>query len=157
VRAPSGRASGTIGGISALAAALLVAGCGGGGDVMRATLTDSGCTWHGETSPRAGMFTIEVENQTSMFGAFAVARITDASRGEGLPAYLETAQRVFAETGRLPDPPSYYEQLVRTGVEAGSSSRLPADVPAGSYVVTCFVDDLPTWRGYLATELEVAE
>jgi hypothetical protein len=28
-------------------------------------------------------------------------------------------------------------------------------VPAGTYALMCFVDDLPTWRGYVAAQLTV--
>jgi hypothetical protein len=46
------------------AVSLLPIACGGDEAAMDATLTNDGCTYHGDTSPTAGMFTIEVENQT---------------------------------------------------------------------------------------------
>lgn len=76
---------------------------------------------------------------------------------EELPAFLEHATGQFAQTGKLPDPPSFYSQVERVGVEAGSKSLLPADVPPGTCFLTCFVDDLPTWRGYVAARLDVGE
>ena len=57
----------------------------------------------------------------------------------------------------FPTLPDYYEQIVRSGVEAGATSELPADVPAGTYALMCFVDDLPTWRVYVAEQLDVSE
>ena len=38
----------------------------------RARLTNDGCTYNGDTSPAAGMFTIEVENQTEFSGSFVL-------------------------------------------------------------------------------------
>jgi hypothetical protein len=48
------------------AVAVLPTACSGDEGAMRATLTDDGCTYEGNTSPAAGMFTIEVENQTEV-------------------------------------------------------------------------------------------
>ena len=49
---------------------------------MRATLTDDGCSYDGDTSPATGVFTVDVENRTSMVGAFALARISGNATGE---------------------------------------------------------------------------
>ena len=55
----------------------------------------------------------------------------------------------------LPEPPDY-QLLVRSDVEAGATSALPADVPAGTYALICFVDDdLPTEQIYIAEQLDV--
>jgi hypothetical protein len=32
---------------------------------------------------------------------------------------------------------------------------VPTDVPAGTYALMCFVDDPPTWRGYVTVQLNV--
>ena len=62
----------TTGGLL-LSTALLAAGCGGGGsDTMRATLTDDGCTYEGDTTPAPGLFDIEVENKTSHLAVFSM-------------------------------------------------------------------------------------
>src|SRR5262245_35060882 len=54
-----------------LATVVLATGCGGGGgDTMRATLTDDGCRYEGDTTPAPGLFNIEVENTTSQFAVF---------------------------------------------------------------------------------------
>ena len=48
--------------------------------------------------------------------------------------------------------------MVRSDVEAGAISTLPADVPAGTYALVCFVDDdLPTEQIYIAEQLDVSE
>jgi hypothetical protein len=134
--------------------------CGGdSGDAgsMRATLTDDACTYEGTTSPAAGMFTIEVENQTEHFGAFALASLAEGSTVDSLQPFLEQAQQQFDRNGTLPALPDYYEQVVRAGVEAGATGALPADVPAGTYALMCFVDDVPTWRVHAAEQLDVTE
>ncbi len=122
---------------------------------MRLVLTDDGCTYEGDKAPAAGMFTVEVENQTEYSGAFALATIAEGSTIDDLEPYLDEARQQFGQSGTLPDWPPFYEQLVRSGVDAGASSFLPADVPAGRYALMCFVDDLPTWRIYAAAQLDV--
>ena len=143
-----------------VSAAVLLASCGGGGgsDSLRATLTDSGCTYEGDTTLTAGRFTIDVENQTDFYGAFALARLADGKTIDDLKPHLAQTQQRFDESGGTPPPPpSFYEQVVRSGVEAGATSALPADVSAGTYALMCFVDDLPTWRVYVAQQLDVSE
>lgn len=132
-------------------------GEGGGEGAMRATLTDDGCTYDGDTSPAAGMFTIEVENRTEFLGAFAVAALAGGSTIEDLERFVEPAQQQFEQDGTIQEPPDFYEQVVRSGIEPGATGALPADVPAGTYALMCFVDDLPTWRVYVAEQLEVTE
>ncbi len=134
------------------------AACGGdaGGD-LRATLTDDGCSYEGDDAPAAGKFTVDVENQTTYYGAFALAAIAEGSTIDDLEPFLEEARQQFQRSGTLPDPPSFYEQVVRAGVDAGATGSLPADLPAGTYALMCFVDDLPTWRVYVAGKLDVTE
>jgi hypothetical protein len=123
---------------------------------MRATLTSEGCTYEGDTTPSAGMFTIEVENETEFFGAFAVASLAaNATVEEDLGPYLERAQQTFEKTGDLPDIPAYYEQVVRGGAPAGERTLLPVDVGPGRYALLCFVDDAPRWQAHAAVQLEV--
>ena len=35
--------------------------------------------------------------------------------------------------------------------------QVDADVPAGTYALMCFVDDLPSWRVYVAAQLDVSD
>lgn len=147
-----------LAGAIVLAAVLCLAACGGGGgNDMRLVLTDDGCTYEGDETPPAGMFTVEVENQTMYYGAFALAVIAKGSTIDDLEPFLKKARQQFQRSGTLPDLPAFYDQLVRSSVDAGASSLLPADVPAGRYALTCFVDDLPTWRIYVAAQLDVTE
>ena len=135
-----------------------LASCGvGGTNSLRATLTDDGCTYEGDTSPAAGRFTIKLANKTKFFGAFALARLSDGKTIDDLQPYLEKARREFAETGTLAAPPfpGFYEQVVRSGVGAGQSGDLPADLPTGTYALMCFADNLPMWDVYRAAQLDV--
>ena len=77
------------------------------------------------------MFTVDVENQTDFFGAFALARLTDGKTIDDLMPHLAQAQRQFDESGGMPPPP-----------------------PSALGVLA---DDLPTWRVYVAEQLDVAE
>ena len=131
--------------------------CGGDEDAMRATLTNDGCTYDGDASPTEGTFTIEVENQTEFSGAFVLLSLAEGSTADDLQPSLEQYPRQFEREGTLPEPPDY-RFLVRSDVEAGTTSALPADVPVGTYAVVCFVDDdLPTEQVYIAEQLDVTE
>jgi hypothetical protein len=104
------------------------------------------------------MATFEVENQTDFFGAFAVARLTgDATVEQDLEPFMEQARQEFEQKGTLPPLPSFYEQVVRGGAQAGEATFLPADLSEGTYALMCFVDDQPTWRVYAATQLDVRD
>jgi hypothetical protein len=139
------------------AVAVLPMACGGNEAVMRATLTNDGSRYEGDTSPTAGMFTIEVENQTEFSGAFVLLSLAEGSTVDDLQPLLEQYPRQFERERTLPEPPDY-KYLVRSDVEAGATSALPADVPAGTYAVVCFVDDdLPTEQVYIAEQLDVTE
>jgi hypothetical protein len=102
------------------------------------------------------MFTIDVDNATAYFGAFAIAALAEGSTIESLTPFLEEARRQFADSATLPELPPFYEQVVRTGIEGGTTGKLPADLSAGTYALMCFVDDLPTWRAYPAAQLDVS-
>lgn len=134
-----------------LLTAQLLAACAGDEDATEgAPNTESG-----PESPAQGSFTVEVENETEYFGAFAVARIAEGATIGDLEAYVAQARQTWDETVTLPEPPAFYSQAVRAGGEAGQTGSLPADVPAGTYALMCFVDDLPAWWGYAAGRIEV--
>ncbi len=150
--------------LAAFVTTVLLAGCSGGepaaeatdtGAEMSLTLTDDGCTYEGDETPAAGMFTVDVENQTAYFGAFALAALAEGSTIEDLEPFLGQARRQFKQNGTLPELPPFYTQVVRVGAASGKSSVLPADVTAGRYALMCFIDDLPTWQVYLARQLDV--
>ena len=141
-----------------LTAVMPLASCGGGGgNSLHATLTDDGCTYEGDTSPAAGRFTIDLANKTEFFAAFALARLSDGKTINDLQPYLEKARREFFGTGALAAPPfpDFYQQVVRSGIGAGQSGELPADLPAGTYALMCFWDPLPMWDVYRAAQLDV--
>ena len=143
--------------LAAFVTIVLLAACGGGdgSSGMRLTLTDDGCTYEGDATLDDGAFTAEVENQTSLYSAFALSAIAEGATIDDLEPFLEKARQQFQQSGTLPDLPAFYEQVVRSGVDAGATGFLPADVPAGTYALMCFVDDLPVWRVYLAAWLDV--
>jgi hypothetical protein len=149
-------ASGTRIAVALLTAAvsLVPMACGGDEAAMRATLTNDGCTYDGDTSPTAGMFTIEVENQTEFSGSFVLLSLAEGSTVVDLQPALDQYPRQFERDGTLPEPPDY-KFLVRSDVEAGATSALPADVSAGTYAVVCFVDDVPIEKVYIAEQLDV--
>ena len=139
------------------AAASLVPMACGDLAATRARLTNDGCTYNGDTSPTAGMFTIEVENQTEFSGSFVLLSLPEGSTVDDLQPALDQYPRQFERDWQLPEPPDY-QLLVRSDVEAGAISTLPADVPAGTYALVCFVDDdLPTEQIYIAEQLDVTE
>ena len=125
----------------------------------RARLTNDGCTYNGDTSPTAGMFTIEVENQTEFSGSFVLLSLAEGSTVDDLQPALDHYPRQFERGTGTPRPqPPDDQLLVRSDVEAGATSALPADVPAGTYALVCFVDDdLPTEQIYIAEQLDVTE
>ena len=133
--------------LAAFVTAVPLAACGGGGDgdgatssvagdagdEMRLTLTEDGCTYEGPETQATGSFTAEVENESSTYGAFEVGEIADGSTLADLDAYIA-------------------EESAALGRDAGA--RRPSVVlHAGT--LTCFNDDLPTWRGYVAAQLVV--
>jgi len=133
--------------------------CGDDEAAMRATLTNDGCTYNGNTSPTAGMFTIEVENQTESSGSFVLLSLPEGWTVDDLEPSLDQYPRQFEREREftLPEPPDY-QFLVRSDVEAGATSALPADVPAGTYAVVCSVDDdLPTEQIHIAEQLDVTD
>ena len=119
--------------------------CGGDEVAMRAALTDDGRTDDGDTSPAAGMFTIEVENQTELSGAFVHLSLAAGSTVDDPRPALDRYPRQFERVGpRLPEPPDY--------------GALPADVPAGTDALVCYVDDdLPTEQVHIAEQLDVTD
>ena len=83
-----------------LSTAVLATGCGGGGsDTMRATLTDDGCTYEGDTTPAPGLYTIEVENKTSHFAIFELWALAPGMNVEDVQHAFERATRLRARQG----------------------------------------------------------
>ena len=137
------------------AVSLVPMACGDWG-ATRARLTNDGCTYDGDTSPTAGMFTIEVENQTEFSGSFVLLSLAEGSTVDDLQPALDQYPRQFERDGTLPEPPDY-KWLARSDVKAGASGPLAANVDAGTYAVVCFVDDVPIEQVYIAERLDVTE
>jgi hypothetical protein len=84
---------------AAVVAVMVLASCGGGGgNSQGATLSGDSCVYEGDTSLDAGKFTINLENRTEFFGAFALARLSNGKTIDDLQPYLEKAK--MAQTSR---------------------------------------------------------
>ena len=64
-------------GLATSATIVLLSACGRGSGThdMRAVLTDDGCTYEGDQEPGPRALTVEVQNHSSVDGAFALAGI----------------------------------------------------------------------------------
>jgi hypothetical protein len=122
---------------------------------MRLRLTDAGCTYEGSKTPAAGTFTIEVQNDSSKEGAFALGRVAAGATLGDLEAYVDEERRRIQQGDEIAGAPAFYSQVVRVGVAPGASSLLPADVGAGTYALTCF-NDPPLTALYVGGQLDVA-
>jgi hypothetical protein len=152
--------------LAIVAAALVLAGCGGGDDArMTATLTDDACTYEGSTTPRAGRFDIAVANETRFFSAFFVAAVERRTELDDMQAVIDDLLRRFRKSGESPAR-TPWRDVVGSEVEPAATSVIPADVEAGTYVVLCFVqesadrrltsqDRVPPRAVYAAARLDV--
>jgi hypothetical protein len=139
------------------------AGCGGGADVMRATLTPEGCTYEGDTTPAPGVFTVQVRNETHDVANFAIAELAEGAKIEEIEAWYEEARRKLGQPG----PYNFNPPQLKRGpfssslVAAGTTGELPINESSGRYVVLCALD-AGSWgaggwglRLFAATELDV--
>jgi hypothetical protein len=143
----------------------LLAGCGGGDETMRATLTDDECTYEGTTSQQAGRFTIDVENDSRLFGAFFLAAVPEDVDADDLQETIDDLRRRSRKSGESPAR-APWRSIVGSEVEPAAASTIPADVRAGTYVLLCFVsrptdlrqtsrEPVPLQAVYVATRLDV--
>ena len=77
-----------VGLASATIALSSACGDGSGANDMRAVLTDDGCTYQGDEKPGPGAFTVDVQNQSSVDGAFALAGIGEDATIDDLEKYI---------------------------------------------------------------------
>ena len=155
------------------------AACSGSDDArMRATLTDDGCTYEGDTKVAAGSFQIDVKNQTQHAASFAFAPLANGFTAATIKPILakETAWgRSLTKNelrdlldGKLPlqhprpDLPQIFD--FRQGgsdtvIGAGGNSVLPGvGSPSGAYALICRVDLLGDFlfrEQYVASPIEV--
>ena len=113
---------------------------------MRATMTDSACTYDGDVTLAAGAFTLEVANESSSDGSFVLASMAEGATIDEFEGYAEKAIQQFEQGKGLIEPPAFYSQVVRVSAAAGA------------YAVTCFQEDPPGTliALYVATLLEVS-
>jgi hypothetical protein len=155
------------------------AACGGSDDArMRATLTDDGCTYEGDTKVAAGRFQIDVKNQTQHGASFVLARLVNGFTAATVTPILakETAwgrsltknELRDIREGKLPlrhphpDLPQFFDNR-RSGsvtiIGAGESSVLPGvGAPSGAYALICRVNLLGNFiyrEQYVASQIAV--
>lgn len=146
---------------------------------MRATLTDKGCTYEGDTTPSPGVFTIQVRNETRYVAHFLLWELAEGSTAAEIEPWFAQALREYEQTGKAAnlEPPQLKVPISDTVVgpgtagRPGAASELPANVSTGRYVVVCSVTrrgpaTLPSgaveWRDppahvYGAVELDVRQ
>jgi hypothetical protein len=149
-----------------LSTAVLATGCGGGGsDTMRATLTEDGCTYEGDTTPAPGLFNVEVKNETSHFAAFSIGELATGKNVEDVRHAFEQARPAF-EQGKEPKPGTFDGLFANAGINLAFSqtdpeatSVLQLNEYSGRFVIVCFVhtsvDTPPAARHVVPAELEV--
>ena len=155
-----------------LSTAVLATGCGGGGsDTMRATLTDDGCTYEGETSPAPGLHTIEVENKTTHFVTFGMWKLAPGKSAEDVQDAYTQALADFKRTHKKPFGSGvgrlYAPNFGRyTDTDPEATSELPLNEFSGRFAIVCFEGSSADTRTsssaltspsavYVATELDV--
>ncbi len=110
-----------------LAGTVGLLGCGGDdGGTMRATLTDDGCTYEGDTTPAAGVFSIEVRNETRLYELADGATIEDIA-----PAYEKAQARVRADGSATRGPRTVQEADLERDGRTRATSELPANESTG--------------------------
>jgi hypothetical protein len=140
-----------------------VAGCRGGADVMRATLTAEGCTYEGDTTPAPGVFRVEVRNETHDVANFAVAELAEGAKIAEIESWYEQARSRAGQPGPYNfNPPQLRGVFASSLVAAGATGELPVNESSGRYVVLCALDAAGSWatggwglRLFAATELDV--
>jgi hypothetical protein len=165
---------------------LPLAACGGNNQTrMRATLTDEGCTYQGDTKPAAGKFTIEVKNQTQHGANFAFARLANGftpATARPILARETTWIRSLSEAElrdlqqgtapphhprpKLPQVFDFERGGSATDIGAGATAVLPGDIsPAGRYAIICrnitrtegqrHLNAWKHYRQYVAAQIDV--
>jgi len=106
------------------------------------TLSDSDCSYTGDSTPKAGPLTIRLANTASKDGSFAIGEIAAGSNIDDLEAYMarERARIVAGKT--VEGPPGFYTENVRLSVPTGTESQLTGDLLAGKiYALVCLTED----------------
>jgi hypothetical protein len=106
------------------------------------TLSDSGCSYDGDSTPKAGPLTVTLANTASKDGSFAIGQIAAGSTIDDLEAYMARERGRIAAGKSVEGPPAFYEEDVRLSVPIGTESQLTADLLAGnSYALVCLTED----------------
>lgn len=115
---------------------------------MRATLTDDGCTYEGDTTHAPGPFHVEVENKTSHFASFDLKPL---AAGKNVEHVRQSYEQINAALEQGKDPkdagPPYLDGLFDTGnlpwlgtdTVPEATSQLPLNASSGRFVIVCVV------------------
>lgn len=113
---------------------------------MRATLTDDGCTYQGDTTHAPGPFHIEVENKTSHFASFDLKALAAGKNAEDVRHGYEQLSAAL-EQGKDPYAGPYLNGLFAIGelntpgteTVPEATSELPVNASTGRFVIVCYV------------------
>jgi hypothetical protein len=165
--------------VVAVVAIVMLAACAGDdGTPMKATLTNDGCTYKGDTEVAAGSFQIDVRNQTQHDASFLFARLANGYTAATIKPILakETAWGRSLTKNELrglldgkrplqhphPDLPQildFRQGGSDTFLGAGGSSVLPGvGSPSGAYALICRVNLLGNFifrEQYVASPIDV--
>src|SRR5262245_23445970 len=113
---------------------------------MRATLTDDGCAYEGDTTHAPGLFSVEVENKSSHFASFALYPLAAGKNVEDVQLAYDilvdprrgryvrgTSDRLFV----YPPPLGHSSATFEVAPEA--TSALPLNASSGRFVILCHV------------------
>ena len=107
---------------------------------MRATLTDDGCTYEGDTTPAPGLHTIEVENTTSHFAAFAVYELAPGFSIKDVRGFFQrliVAHDRGEKKVKPPTPADFRRNEAWSHALPRATTLLPVNASAGRFVIVC--------------------
>ncbi len=145
--------------VAALVTSVLpLVGCGGdaGNSDMLLTLTDLDCTYEGDETPQAGTFSVELVNDSSTPGNFALYTIAAGSEFSDVQAYVEQERQRIAQGAEPLGPPDFLSLVTREDVATGDRGTLSSDLIAGTYALICQHDQPPTAVSLVKPPLEVS-
>jgi hypothetical protein len=116
------------------------------------TFDEAGCTFDGDTTPKAPTFMLDVRNLGSNWVGVAVNRVPADVSDEDVEAFFAAAQEVLAQGGEFAGPPKAWHLLSGGGGATGTASfRIGDDlfpekmlVPGQRYVLWCSLGQPPT-------------
>jgi hypothetical protein len=113
-----------------------------GRDASLVILTDTGCAWDAAgTSVRTTLIRVDLRNESSDFGNFALYRLNDGHTWDEAVAWAAAAADALEAGDELP-PADFVTGVGDVDVETGQG-RLDANVSAGTYGFLCSTNEPP--------------